>query len=527
MLKGLLAQQLLKAAVVVLIGLVLFGVSTGESFAAILCLFAISRLISLTAEAIRNFRLRTRESVREADWSHRRLEPEPLPEVHGTRGFGPNSQSAAVAAECVEGQMAAPPRGKLEIGAEILGVLGFVLILPALIALETHDFYSLRMRHGWLGAAVVMGVLCLYLWPFSWAKSPSGRIRSALWWALPFVPLCSLFLSSIEIRHPYLDPFRSDHARLAADRVLALQDNILAGSHADWVMRYARRLDKEGDAKQATHYYREALRLDPNDQDARARLAVLETSPENPGNRNAATGPLLTASAPYWSPHQAMNRAPRIKIDAALENVNGCTVILVPVGEVPDHLLDSVAYTIEHELSLPVFVRAELVPQPEHTRIRGLLIGKQWEVTALFRSFIASCEPFPHGPLRYILLAPADIYMGEANYVFSATSDWGAVVSFARFGAPEAGSLCLHRTAKQCLCALLKSYLAFVFRRIAVASPAIPEVSMNSIARVIAPARQRWHNFRERLRKSTPAGGNSRRDHIPNDATTHKPSRMA
>ena len=62
---------------------------------------------------------------------------------------------------------------------------------------------------------------------------------------------------AIETRHPYLNPFNPDHNRLAAERVLALKNNVVAGRNADWVLRYARQLDERGDTQQAIHFYRE------------------------------------------------------------------------------------------------------------------------------------------------------------------------------------------------------------------------------------------------------------------------------
>ncbi|MES2570310.1 MAG: hypothetical protein V4710_09700 [Verrucomicrobiota bacterium] len=308
------------------------------------------------------------------------------------------------------------------------------------------------MAHEWPGTVVAMLGMALYLWPQCWSQSSSVLFRRRLWWALPFVVLLGFFTEGIATRHPYLNPLHPDHARLAADRMLALENNVLAAHHVDWVMRYARKLDNQGDKKQAAYYYREALRLDSNDMTARARLADLE---EETG---ASYGPDKISSAPYWMPDQALKAAPRVKLDQRLQNVEGCTVVLVAMGKVPDHLLDSVAFAIERELGIPVLVRSKPLLEPEHTRVRGLVTGKQWDVVSLHQSFFKACEPFPVAPLHYILITSADIYMGESNFVFSAAYEGGAIVSFARYGAPEPGSLCSHRTAKQSLCALLKSF---------------------------------------------------------------------
>jgi len=52
-----------------------------------------------------------------------------------------------------------------------------------------------------------------------------------------------------------------------------------------------------------------------------------------------------------------------------------------------------------------------------------------------------------------------DIYIPDANYVFSTTYNWGAVVSSARFGRlKDDDDVVRYPTAKQALCALLKSF---------------------------------------------------------------------
>jgi predicted TPR repeat methyltransferase len=58
---------------------------------------------------------------------------------------------------------------------------------------------------------------------------------------------------------------------------VAISGNVVAGRHADWVSRYTRQLDKQGQSQQAIHFYREGLRLDANDRAASARLASHQT----------------------------------------------------------------------------------------------------------------------------------------------------------------------------------------------------------------------------------------------------------
>lgn len=351
-----------------------------------------------------------------------------------------------------------PPRRKRELGAEALGAVAFAILVPLDVALYSLDFFSFRLRQGWEGAALAAFCLGLYAWPRRWLKSPNySRVRIS-WWVLSFVVALPLLNQAIETRHPYLNPLNPDHNRLAAERVLALRDNILAGSHADWVLRYARQVDEQGELLQAIRLYRQALRLDPGNRRAYARLASLEVQTSGAPPANAAVS-AIQPSEPYWTADRPVTRSPRRRIDLQLENVEGCTLIIVPVGEVSDGVLDAVGHVVRNELDVPVYVSPDPVPLPPHTRVRGLATGPQWDLDSLIQAFTNAAVVFPQAPVKYLLITPVDIYNGEANYVFSGSSEWGAVMSSARFGGPDvAESLVRQRTAKQALGALLKSF---------------------------------------------------------------------
>ncbi|MEI6150131.1 MAG: hypothetical protein WCS01_13605 [bacterium] len=328
------------------------------------------------------------------------------------------------------------------------------------IALYTRDFFSLRAPQGWAG--VIVAVLCIaaYAWPHFRLKSSKFTNFRMLWWALPFAPAFLLLNNAVETRHPYLNPFDRNHARLAAERVLTLKNNVIAGQHADWVLRYARQLDERGESQQAVPFYREGLRLDANNRNVSARLAALEARSSG-GPVENATNPAIASSAPYWTTDKPVTRAPRGRIDSALENAEGCTVVIVPVGVVSEELLDAVGHVIRHELELPVCISTNAIPLPPHTRVRGLVTGRQWDSVCLVQAFVSASGSgaFPKAPVKYVLITPVDIYIDEANYVFSATFGWGALVSTARLGEPTADDLLLRqRTAKQTLCALMKSF---------------------------------------------------------------------
>jgi predicted Zn-dependent protease len=240
--------------------------------------------------------------------------------------------------------------------------------------------------------------------------------------------------------------------------VLSLKNNVTAGGYADWVLRYARDLDERGEQQKAIYYYRAALRLDANNRAAYARLSALES--QSSGNAAAnAKNLVVSPSAPYWTTDNFVAKLPRRRIDKQLGDVEGCTILIVPVGEVPAELLDAVGYVIYHELDLPVYVSTDPVPLPPHTRVPGLAIGPQWDEASLVQAFTNAVKPFPDAPVKYVLITSVDIYIPDANYVFSTTYNWGAVVSSARFGRlKDDDNLVRYRTAKQALCALLKSF---------------------------------------------------------------------
>jgi predicted Zn-dependent protease len=456
MIKGILYKYLLKALVIALLGLILFGVVPGLS--TLLVLFVGLRFTYLAAEAVRKpLTSQQREAILDRWTRHyEKIQSQRL-SIHNN----PLKLSARQLAEKPVNRVVqsyVPPRPKRELAAEALGVMAFAVLIPLVIALYTRDFFSLRTPQGWAGAGVVVLCLGVYAWPYRRLKSPKLSDVRILWWVIPFAVAFPLLTHAIHTRHPYLDPFNPDRDRLAAERVLALKNNVVAGHHADWVLRYARQLDQRGDSPAAIRFYREGLRLDANDLKAYARLAALE-SPSATNLMEAVANSEAAARAPYWTDAQPIIPSPRGQIDSQLENVADCTVVIVPVGKVSDELLDTIGHVIHHELDLPVLISTNVVPVPPHTRVRGLATGPQWDHGALVRVFTNATSYFPHAPIRYLLVTSVDIYIEDANYVVSASYPWGAVLSSFRYEMMGGGeSLLRQRTAKQGLCAVLKSF---------------------------------------------------------------------
>jgi len=461
MLRVALNNYLVKAVLVALVALVLFGVVSGTELAIILTFFAGLRLISLVAEGL----------PKQVSPKGQARTPHALIQTHEkfTQKERADDEAPGLGSRLSAVELATPPvrqiidreplpRTKMELWAEAFGVVAFALFIPLNIALYTRDFFSLRTPQGWAGAVVVALCLALYAWPHRWLKSPGFSKPRSLLWALPCALALPLLSRAIETRHPYLDPFNPEHKRLAAERVLALKDNVVAGRHADWVSRYARQLDEQGKWEQAMHFYHESLRLDSNNRQVSARLASLSALLSPGLTKNEGKLPSVIAG-PYWTTDKPVIKPPRCRINEQLESVESCTVVIVSVGEISDELADAVGYVIHNELNLTVYISQDPVTLPEHTRVRGLLTGRQWDQNALVKAFIEATKVFPKAPIKYVLLTPVDIYSVDANFVFSCTSDWGALVSSARFGQPTSGNtLLFERTAKQALCALLKSF---------------------------------------------------------------------
>ncbi len=455
-------DYLLKAFLIALLVLVLYG--SVPNLAMLLILFVAWRFSSLAVEALR-------QPVHVNYWNNMLerltgLNSTLTPQQRASRAaalkLDPNLSDRELAQAQVGQALRKyrPPRPKRELAAEALGVVAFGILIPLDAALYTSDIFSLRdsQHWGWAGALVAALSVSLYAWPFRGFKSPDVSDFRIWWWILPFVLGFLALTHAVHTRHPYLNPFNPDRHRLAAERVLSLKNNITAGAYADWVLRYARELDQHEKSQEAIPYYRAGLRLDSNDRAAADRLARLETQSGNTVVEDH-TAPSPSPSAPYWTAAKPVVKQPRHSIDAGLENVENCTVVVVPVGIVPDDILDAVGYVIHNELNLPVCISPEAVPLPDYTRKRGLAAPPQWDIPSLVSAFTNATKSFPRAPVKYLILTPVDIYMPEANYVFSSSANWGAVLSFARYGGADASDEQLRqRTAKQALCALLKSF---------------------------------------------------------------------
>jgi hypothetical protein len=349
-------------------------------------------------------------------------------------------------------------RSRSVLAAECLGLLGFVVLLPASVVLYTRDLVPLRGSLGWLDLCAVTAGLALYAWPLRSLEDGGARLRW-LWVGgfVSFLLLCSL---GVSLRHPYLDPTREDRPKLAADKILSLNDNVRANVYADWVFDYAMQLEEQGDYDGARFYYDEGLRIDPSNERMQERLLALKEGPSRLEELRAERGAAdRRARAPLWTQGRVAPSLQPCTIDRSLEQIDRTTVVIASVGDVPDQFVDVIAEVIANELDLRSCAADQIVPLPPATRVRGVFGGRQWSTASIAKAFVDQFSPMPRAAAQYLVLTAVDTYVDDSNYIYSVSYRWGAVVSFARFGDREKEGLdVMQRAAKQSLGALTKSF---------------------------------------------------------------------
>ncbi|SFW37508.1 hypothetical protein [Nitrosovibrio sp. Nv17] len=378
----------------------------------------------------------------------------------GARGIYLAAQIAHPQQDPGEAQHAgeARRRSRREQMIECAGLLAFCLLAPLAWVLYTREIVSLRSSHDWVTMLVASLGLVLYLLPF--ALSSPGAPGRRIWWGLPLLPAVVLLVAGIQLRHPYLNPVNPDRVALAAERVLALDDGVLAGQHHDWVTAHARMLDEQGDSAEAIRLYLHALRLNPSQEDVRQRIVALSPDTGRKEHFSDAAS-ALRSHDPYWAEERTITPLPRCELDKRMEEIARTTVVILRAGEsISDSLIDAVGDVIGRELDIPVCAVPRPIPLPPHTRVHGLVNGKQWSVAAVSHAVEDYLGLSLRAPLKFVVLTSVDIYNGKANFVFAA--GWvggGILVSTARFGDPvKEQRLVEYRTAKQAISSILKSF---------------------------------------------------------------------
>lgn len=454
-------RLLLKSVVPILLCLALFGVFSRIDGWVACGLFVLWRLLTLISEWNRSkkphpdWKKRTEELL----LSYQTPKPPPLPEPSSAEQTAARHTLSENYVQGVLSQVEREraawtlPRQQSVLLAEAVGLLGFMVILPLTISLYRLDFYSFRRSSSW-GDAMVFGLaLVLYAVPHLRCLRERSWFNPWVWWGLPSVIFLALLFHQIDTRHPYLNQLRPDHRQIAAEKILQLSDTIVAADHADWLTNYAADLKSKGANEEAAAICEYALRLRPSMPEALEILGTL---------RGTAPEAMLSVSpnAPYSVEDKPPPRAKRTLLDKSLETVTSCTVVLLPMGEVSDDLLDFVAAVITDECGLPVLVYEGRLALPPHTRWRGLASGPQWSSESLaqpLRQELGKTQPV--APIKYLIITSADMFADDANFLFNTTQEWGGIIATAQFVQAGGDKATLrHRVAKQSLSTVIKSF---------------------------------------------------------------------
>lgn len=468
-----LASRAFYLGVIAVLLLVLFGAVPAGRVGWLLLLFVTARGVGLMREGLRR-------PMTETQWAQyyeiqlercRGLEPEARNQVAAELGADPRATPEQLARILVDAQRLVyqPPRPLRELVCEAVGLLGFGLLIPFVVALYTREIVSFRSSESYaaLGAAALC--VALYVWPHRWNPSEHLGERQALWWTLPVAPALVLGYLGITADHTYLDPRRADRLELRAERVLALRNNVVAGAHADWVFDFARELERRGDWERAIAYYEKGVALAPWSEAAHDRLAALTRQvdpgarasvPADPRPRASNLTPDEFAHLAFWGDGSPLRPPPTCTDRSQPAKISETTVVLLRIGEVPASITDAIGHVVREELGLPVCVSPGAFPLPSPTRIRGLVFGRQWSNQALVDVVSPTIlEKSAAAPFKFLAITAVDIYSEGSNFVYSSTYPWGTLLSYARYGDLESEPDAVrHYAAKQALGALVKSF---------------------------------------------------------------------
>ena len=445
----------IKLVIPALLALLLFGVVGRREAIVVVAAIVLWRMAALTGEWMR-------PSLTQADWDRqaaewmdiyrRELDRRGTGE-EGSTAESPGSPAALAAARVTELQSHYKrPRPSKILTADAIGVVSFLLLLPFFLTLKGHDFVSWRGGYTFTDLLIFGACLLLYALPLlPWTRRVPHSVLW-LWWCGPLFYLIPASIDLISLKHPYLNPWNPERTRLHAERLLATRDGVTISSEAHLLVDYAEEMAARGESQKAVELCQYAVRMSPGHPQGLALLRKLNASlPESE--------PAEPLHKPYFDPGTPIPKAPRTLVGLELEQIERCTTVLVPMGEISGETLDFVAAVITQQTGMPVLVYDRVLRLPEHTRTRGLAVGKQWDTEVLVKVLQAEFErPMPSAPLRYILITTADMYAGDANFLFANTFPWGAVVSSARFAEGADAAAVRHRLAKQSLSVLMKSF---------------------------------------------------------------------
>lgn len=343
-----------------------------------------------------------------------------------------------------------------------LAPCAFLLALMLTSPVVTWSGYDRGPASLALGAGIVLHFAANWI-P---AARPGRRIlvRAVLFAAV----LGPTFLVAKE-RHPYLLASGAEHRRMIAERVWSLGFSIEAGRHAGLLVDYARDLEAERRWTDAATVYQRALALD----------ALLVAGHEGLARAHEALGDAAASAEARLAARAAADQMNSNAAGVAVEEEIGkadplpafdwrpaerLRVCLVPIGRVPDRLLDVAGNRLARELGVEVYRWTDTPPPlPEAGRKAGLLGDPQWSPVPLYQAFLDRLRVEEErgrqvrGAWQFLLVTDADLYTPDANFVFAVSFPVHGVVSFARFG-DERDERRSERLAKQMMATAIKCF---------------------------------------------------------------------
>lgn len=328
-------------------------------------------------------------------------------------------------------------------------------LLPFMIALLATDIFSRQRSDDYRAILVVIAAAVIHL---GLVRLSRHSLTLAKLSGLALIIIVSVStVRLIHTKHPYLNPFEPERKRLLAERVLSLQNNVVAESHVGYVFAYADELYGEGQLEEALRFYQQGLHLGPEHADVHLRVAeILERFGDESLSRQ----------------HREMAKNMRsgkrrtvFNIDADEDSLpllpdplpRDYSIVLVPMAGTHPELIQRAGNIMEESLGKSVYLYPKTIALPEADRKRGLATPPQIKSDTLHRAFWERNAGLSHVPLQVIVITAEDIYMEGSNFVFSTSyRDGTGVVSYARFVSAD-GDLMISRLAKQLLSCTIKS----------------------------------------------------------------------
>lgn len=451
MLSGHLLNKLLLTVVLVLTGMVLWGGVDLAMTWRIVGLLIIFRLIGL-------FKEWTRQPPTAAQWVE--LEADVAQDVLAGHPHWTIDQVLASAEyrEAVDSlHIQARPSDRRDLALEALSLFVVIPSGMLLVLMLTSPVVSFSGVARWSIVLSLASAIGLHFLPSLIDNNrPLPRIYCRM-------AVCGIMVAItggvLLLKHDYLIKTGPEKRRIIAGKVWDLGLSIPASRHAGALFAYADDLAAEGRLADAVIVYERGLSLDPHNLPARQKLSLVSAKLGTPARVHAEILPeqnVQSHSTALWV------RSENITTAALLPQPPppGFSIVLVPVGDVPDRLIDRLAAELRARSELPVYCYGPPVSLPSPDRSLGLIGARQWHPKSIAANFLETRPP--RGAQQYIVVTPVDLFVDGSNYVFGTTAGFHGFTSYARFHSsdlpPAEDDLLIDRLAKQVLSTSIKGF---------------------------------------------------------------------